>query len=154
MVECACKAYGCACLQYSTLRVHLWLSALVKLTVAPADDEDAKYKQTLWWCTPKMRISNIRNSNAPMLITHVHLYKKILCLHAHNPCSTFIKVEHELWAWSHQFYLYSGVSMSCEHGGMRFPYIVREKMRSLAVYRFQGFDRCVHAPIVILFLNS
>ena len=44
--------------------------------------------------------------------------------------------------------------MSCEHGGMRFCYLLREKMRILDVYRFQALITRAFTPIVIVFIIS
>ena len=44
--------------------------------------------------------------------------------------------------------------MSFEHGGMRFYYLLSEKMRTLAVYRFQALIRSALTPIVIVFIIS
>lgn len=44
--------------------------------------------------------------------------------------------------------------MGCEHGGMRFYYLLREKMRTLDVYRFQALITSALTPIVIVFIIS
>lgn len=44
--------------------------------------------------------------------------------------------------------------MSCEHEGVRFCYLLREKMRTLDVYRFQALITRAFTPIVIVFIIS